>query len=233
MDRAPTRALIVEDHAVTQRLVAGGLRRVAATAGRAVEVATLDHAQFEAATPDPVPDVVLIDLFRSWVDCARDPLLPMLAGPWIAQRAARWRPLPRLIGYSAGGPKPELTVPFLQVHGTLGFYQVDELVAHLDEALWSPTLDHATTAVTDDDLRALGLEPGAQVFRALEVARQRPDAWEVIARPTGYVIASGAVRRFINEKVAPLLPLTDPGNYKRTVAKLREIASFTGGPSPT
>lgn len=214
-----------------EKLLGPKLRRVAAHEGRAVELTVLSHGEVDGSGVLPPFDVVLVDAYRPWQDRRLDPLLPLFSGLWIARRAARWRPTPRIIGYSAGAHRPEVNIPFREIPGVLAVYDAFELVDHLPEVLWGERFEHEVRRPGPDDYRTLGVDPSAQIFLALDIARRNDEAWEVVARPHGYVPASVNVRRYFRDKVGPHLPLTEPGNYRALVRVLRQVAGFPDDPT--
>lgn len=222
-DRTGTSVVIVEDQLHMAKVMERKLRTIRGPQGEIVtEVKIIDPNDFFDATLGRV-DVAFVDAYRHENGMFRDPNLPKFAGLWVAHSLSTLRPTPRIIGYSARAEYPEVNIPFRDVWGVSAVYTEFNLVDHLAEALWSEDCVHQVHLPTSDDYAELGLLPGADVFRALRMARASEEAWATVAAGGA---GSQAVRRLFRDHIAEALPMPGPVRFRPMSKVLARVAIF-------
>lgn len=230
------RVLIVEDGLAAVHLIRSCLDRAMGPSGqRVTEAWALDHAAALRSTPEDL-DVALVDATRHPNDRVVDPSVPLCAGLEVADRLAATDPSCRVVGYSVRARDPVLNIAFRELANVHAVYDMEGLVDHLAEALWSDEPIHQVSPPTEDDFRSLGLLPGARLWEAVKVARRRADTWEAVAATQPHLGIEKRTREHLNIHLAPLLPTPEPVTYRHHVAVLRAVCGFTpvppGGPTP-
>jgi hypothetical protein len=163
--------------------------------------------------------------------------LPLLAGPEVVASLRETGFSGPVIVYGSRAGWPEVNITARQAGATAVCTEMD-LVRDLPHLVAGREICSQVPPPTDDDFRRLGLEPGALLWEAIVAMRHvrlrdvfaHGDAWERVALTDPTRKVDDRTREYINDKVGPLLGITEGHGRHRRIAEL--IGSVVGLPAP-
>ncbi len=224
---AVVRVLVIEDKFSHAHVTMERILEARGPSGRRAQVAAvMDHTRALVEAARVRPDVALIDAMRHPHDLRDDPGALGFAGLAIAQALHDGVPGCRVIGYSSVAHRPAINIAFRDVPNVVALYDQAALIEHLPEVLWSEHLEHQVPPPGAEDFAALGLQPGARLWAALQFVMARDDTWEAVARVRGYQGIESRTREHLNKYLPDLMPMSHASTYRSYVELLRAVAGF-------
>lgn len=227
------RYMLIEDRLSYVKAVQTTLHRAQVSIGQGdLTVQSHRHALAAPSTDAQFSSAELVMLDACDYDSQQeDPTASRFSALDLCERIAGLTDPPRVVVYSTSMSRPEVNIPVREYSFVRACLDHNELLSYLPQLVRGESVVGRIPPPGASDYRDLGVGPRAQVAAAYHLIRTRPDAWELVWRPT-MTKAPDATREWINDRIRPLLDISTP-NYKPAIEVIKRVAGLPVARSAT